>query len=328
MKCNDFDAHIDEMLSGILHPDANQHMRQCERCTSHFRARAAVQNGLRQLASAKLSGPSRRTDRAVMDSYRRLQQRRAGPSAPALAPAAQSVRLLTFPSRTAAPARSPRAWLSYSAAAAVVLAVLGSGVHLWNGVSTVNAPSVAGAPTASQQSASASTSSDVPHHSSLAANAPANSATRRLWQHPAQLSSQPNASQPNDSPSNDSPSEAAVLASSPALTAPELTATDVNHDSAPPAQANAIMHLASSGAGNMAGAASNMAQSASSTWPGYSNLMYCDPVVCSGPMQVVHIKVPVGQVKPNSGQSVGNGFVNAEVVVGPDGVARAIRVAN
>jgi hypothetical protein len=45
-------------------------------------------------------------------------------------------------------------------------------------------------------------------------------------------------------------------------------------------------------------------------------------------MQVVHIKVPVGQVKPNSGQSEGNGFVNAEVVVGPDGVARAIRVAN
>jgi hypothetical protein len=55
--------------------------------------------------------------------------------------------------------------------------------------------------------------------------------------------------------------------------------------------------------------------------------MYCDPVVCSGPMQVVHIKVPVGQVKPNLGQTVGNTFVNAEVVVGPDGVARAIRVA-
>jgi hypothetical protein len=72
----------------------------------------------------------------------------------------------------------------------------------------------------------------------------------------------------------------------------------------------------------------NMAQSASSTWPGYSNLMYCDPVVCAGPMQVVHIKVPVGQVKPNLGQTMGNAFVNADVVVGPDGVARAIRVAH
>jgi hypothetical protein len=56
--------------------------------------------------------------------------------------------------------------------------------------------------------------------------------------------------------------------------------------------------------------------------------MYCDPVVCSGPMQVVHIKVPVDQVKPNVGQSDGKSFVNADVVVGPDGVARAIRVAN
>ncbi len=43
MRCNEFDAHIDEMLSGILHPDASRHMRQCERCTSHYRARATVQ---------------------------------------------------------------------------------------------------------------------------------------------------------------------------------------------------------------------------------------------------------------------------------------------
>ena len=56
--------------------------------------------------------------------------------------------------------------------------------------------------------------------------------------------------------------------------------------------------------------------------------MYCDPVGCSGPMEVVHIKVPVGQVRPNLGQTEANAFVNAEIVVGPDGVARAIRVAN
>ena len=98
-----------------------------------------------------------------------------------------------------------------------------------------------------------------------------------------------------------------------------------NYDSTPVTQLSSsaapVLRLATSGT------ASNVAQSASSTWPGYSNLMYCDPVVCSGPMQVVHIKVPVGQVKPNLGQTVGNTFVNAEVVVGPDGVARAIRVA-
>jgi hypothetical protein len=99
-----------------------------------------------------------------------------------------------------------------------------------------------------------------------------------------------------------------------------------NYDSGPvahlPSNVAPVIRLANSGA------AGNVAQSASSTWPGYSNLMYCDPMVCSGPMQVVHIKVPVGQVKPNLGQTVGNAFVNAEVVVGPDGVARAIRVAN
>jgi hypothetical protein len=101
-----------------------------------------------------------------------------------------------------------------------------------------------------------------------------------------------------------------------------------------PAEVSPLIHLASAGETANVGqsvaqrAAQNVAQSASSTWPGYSNLMYCDPVVCSGPMQVVHIKVPVDQVKPNVGQSVGNSFVNADVVVGPDGVARAIRVAN
>jgi hypothetical protein len=86
--------------------------------------------------------------------------------------------------------------------------------------------------------------------------------------------------------------------------------------------APSVMRLAGTGT------ASGVAQSASSTFPGYSNLMYCDPVICSGPMQVIRIKVPVGQVKPNLGQSVGNAFVNADVVVGPDGMARAIRVAN
>jgi hypothetical protein len=135
-------------------------------------------------------------------------------------------------------------------------------------------------------------SAEAPRHSAVAA--------RRSFQRPAQLSSPSNA----------------------ASNSPVLTTEDVSDNSTPETQANAVLHLASSGA------AGSVAESASSTWPGYSNLMYCDPVVCSGPMQVVHIKVPVDQVKPNPGQSVGNGYVNAEVVVGPDGVARAIRVAN
>jgi hypothetical protein len=89
----------------------------------------------------------------------------------------------------------------------------------------------------------------------------------------------------------------------------------------PAAQSSAIMKLAG------AGAAGNLGQPASSTWPGYSNLVYCDPVECSGPMPVVHVKVPVNQGKPNA-DSASDGYVNADVVIGPDGVARAIRTAN
>jgi hypothetical protein len=338
MRCNEFDTHIDEMLSGVLHPEANLHMRQCERCTSHLRSRAAVQNGLRQLASGALPGPSHATDRAVMDGYRRLQQRRAaaGPSAPA----AQGSRLLTFPSRGHVPAASSRKWLTHSAAAAVVLlAALGSGVYLWNGATTVSAPSVAGTPAAPQAA-----SADAARHSgvanavtSAATNVAANLIARPLSQRPGQLSARAAESRLNTSRRNGS--EAATLASG---NSSARAVGDVNRDSITPEQGNAasVMHLASTGAGsvpgnlgNIPGAAGNAAQAASATWPGYSNLMYCDPVVCSGPMQVVHIKVPVGQVKSNVGQSTGNGstgndFVNADVVVGPDGVARAIRVAN
>jgi hypothetical protein len=316
---------MDEMLSGILHPDANQHMRQCERCTSHFRARASVQNGLRKLASASASGPSSATDRAVMESYRRLQHRRAFArgSDSASASVAPTARLFTFPSRNLAPGAGSRTWWTGAAAAAVVFAIFGSAVHLWNGVPSVNAPIVATAPSAS-----------TPQQSAFA-GAVANLASRPSSPRSTQLSSQSHASRSNVSRSEASKSEVATAAfqsaphETPVLAAKSVTipyGEGSNYDSAPVTQLSAnapsVVRLASSGA------ASNVAQSASSTWPGYSNLMYCDPVVCSGPMQVVHIKVPVGQVKPNLGQTMGNAFVNAEVVIGPDGVARAIRVAN
>jgi len=331
MRCNDFDAHIDEMLSGILHPDANQHMRQCERCTSHFRARATVQHGLRTLASVSASGPSRATDRAVMESYRRLQQRRtaAWNSTPAATP---TPRLLTFPSPGSAPVWSSRTWWTGAAAAAVVFAVMGSAVHLFTGVPTVSAPIVATAPVAP----TAQTGEPVtPRGKSLAASA----SLRRGSLRPATPLSQSTVSQPNASQSGFSLPEVATAGFRPAPPDSPLVAAKTtsarslvayseasNYDSGPitqlPSNVAPVVRLASTGT------TSNVAQSASSTWPGYSNLMYCDPVVCSGPMQVVHIKVPVGQVKPNLGQTVGNAFVNAEVVIGPDGVARAIRVAN
>lgn len=344
MRCNDFDAHIDEMLSGVLHPDASQHMRQCERCTSYFRARAAVQNGLRKLASAPVSGPSMATDRAVLASYRRLQQRRAAASG--LAPVEAPARLFTFPERNSAPAwfsrPFSRTWWSGAAAAAVVLTVLGSTVHRWNSVLTVNAPTVASAPAlaAPASPASALPASAGPSGNSVVA---ANSAPRPGSFGPAQSPAQSRALQSRLSQSNVSQSNVAQSNLAQSNPAPQGLASvnlaratparpavaygeAANYDSTPVTHlspnASPVLRLASSGA------AGSVAQSASSTWPGYSNLIYCDPVVCSGPMQVVHIKVPVGQVKPNLGQSVGNAFVNAEVVVGPDGVARAIRVAN
>jgi len=326
------------MLSGILHPDANQHMQQCERCASHLRARATVQHGLRQLAAASVQGPSRATDRAVMESYRRLQQRRPEVRGLALVTAAEepTARLFTFPGRSLAPVWTSRTWWSGAAAAAVVFAVLGSAVHLWTGVSTVNAPTIAPAPagTASQQSASSSSTG----RPLAASNGVVSSALRHSTPRPASpvaLSNQTVASQfapsQGNTPQGNAPqaevATAGVLPAVSTATRPAIAYGETaSYESAPVTQlspnAAPIIRLATSGT------ASNMAQSASSTWPGYSNLMYCDPVVCSGPMQVVHIKVPVGQVKPNLGQTVGNSFVNAEVVIGPDGVARAIRVAN
>ena len=321
MRCNDFDAHIDEMLSGILHPDANQHMRQCERCTSHYRARAEVQTGLRKLASASASGPSRATDRAVMDAYRRLQQSRpaAGQAQSVPRPAA---RLLTFPGRRPASARAERNWWSGgAAAAAVALAMLGAGHHLRNGVTTVSAPMVAAAPAAS--ALPSGVAAGPMDHAAVTAKLASRRSPLRPNLFGTQSGSQ-SAVGPVDAGQGNADSSA--VASAALGAAPAVEAAKASNGSAPltqpPANASPLIHLAS------AGTASNVAKSASSTWPGYSNLMYCDPVVCSGPMQVVHIKVPAGQVKPNAGESVGNGFVNADVVVGPDGVARAIRVAN
>ncbi len=330
MRCNEFDAHIDEMLSGVLHPDANQHMRQCERCTSHYRARAAVQNGLRQLASAAAPGPSRATDHAIMESYRRLQeQRRASASGLTLAAAAPMARRFTFPSRSMAPALVWRTWWSGAAAAAAVFAVLGSSFYLWNGSPTASAPITATAP-AGQRNAAA-----LPRPSVAAARPASRHPSRRLAQLGSAvatssdaLSSIKAASEAALAGLRPSPAAIPILAAtaSPARPAVAVDGGASNYGSVPVTQQLAntapVLRLASTVA------AGNVAEAASSTWPGYSNLMYCDPVVCSGPMQVVHIKVPIGQVRPNLGQTVGNTFVNAEVVVGPDGVARAIRVAN
>jgi len=61
--------------------------------------------------------------------------------------------------------------------------------------------------------------------------------------------------------------------------------------------------------------------------PDFRNLMYCDQLSCSGAMEVIRMNLPasaLGMSSPSRTSSV----VAADVVVGPDGVARAIRILN
>jgi hypothetical protein len=308
MRCNEFDVHIDEMLSGILHPDASLHMRQCERCNSHYRARATVQNRLNRLAAAAPAGPSRQTDRAVMEAYRELQARRVRERA------GQTARVLTFPGRGLPSIWASRSWWSGAVAAAVVLAIFGSTVRLWNNTPTVSAPAAANAPAKAVDQPAASPAQvarAVTHRAQRLATA-VRSGVAESAARAAAAATQPQEQEPVMTAKATTARPAVVFGGGESFTSEPVTRQS--------AGAPAVVKLASTNA-------RSVAQTASSTWTGYSNLMYCDPVVCNGPMQVVHIKVPVGQVNPNVGQTAGNAFVNADVVVGPDGVARAIRVA-
>ena len=101
-------------------------------------------------------------------------------------------RVFAFPKTGLAPAWASRTWWTGAAAAAVVVAVMGSAVHLWTGVPTVNAPVVATAPAVSTPPQRASA---TPASQSVVA---ANSAPRRLSPRPVSRSeaSRPEASQP------------------------------------------------------------------------------------------------------------------------------------
>jgi hypothetical protein len=61
--------------------------------------------------------------------------------------------------------------------------------------------------------------------------------------------------------------------------------------------------------------------------PDFRNLMYCDQLSCSGAMEVIRMNLPassLGMALPSRTSNV----VAADVVVGADGVARAIRIVN
>ena len=116
MRCNEFDTYVDEMLSGILYPEASRHLRECESCSADYAQRSAVQANLRRLAASATAGPSAATDRAVLEAYRRRQQRLS-------VPAAAAPPVLHFPRHASV---SARAWWSGLAAAALLVASISS----------------------------------------------------------------------------------------------------------------------------------------------------------------------------------------------------------
>jgi len=59
---------------------------------------------------------------------------------------------------------------------------------------------------------------------------------------------------------------------------------------------------------------------------GFQSLMYCDSLSCAGAMDVIRIQVPVSAFHRVPAARSANGFVQADVAVGSDGVARAIRI--
>lgn len=291
MNCREFDVLIDEILSGVISPAAHEHMRHCERCMAQYRAQAAVHGWLHQLAVADPGGPSPATDRAVLQSFRRLQARRVSPPSAGGAQVA-----LPTVVRPADPKKIWPRWL-WSGAAAAALLLAGSTLLPWRG-----APMGARRRTATPATLAAVSPHDAGAraHTTLPQAVPA--AARVLPQTVARVAA-----------------TRLVRASRHVL---HDAAADSHTDSVASgteltADARRIVLLAS---------ANNGAKlRASSTWPGYSNLMYCDPVACAGPMQVVHIKV---RVSDRARRSADSGYLAADVVVGADGVARAIRVHN
>ena len=65
-------------------------------------------------------------------------------------------------------------------------------------------------------------------------------------------------------------------------------------------------------------------QSRSSGQEEFRSLMYCDPLSCAGAMELIHVQLP-SSLAASTSRMPGD-FVNADVLVGTDGIARAIRI--
>ena len=59
---------------------------------------------------------------------------------------------------------------------------------------------------------------------------------------------------------------------------------------------------------------------------GFRSLMYCDALSCGDPMEMIRVQLPPSAVGLAPAWSQSNGIVYADVLVGPDGIARGIRI--
>jgi hypothetical protein len=60
----------------------------------------------------------------------------------------------------------------------------------------------------------------------------------------------------------------------------------------------------------------------------FSSLMYCDELSCNGAMDMIRVRLPAQPRMLLPANSYGTGPVYADVLVGPDGIARGIRVVH
>ena len=58
---------------------------------------------------------------------------------------------------------------------------------------------------------------------------------------------------------------------------------------------------------------------------GFRSLMYCDELSCSGSMEMIRVQLPSAAAFASASMQT-NGVVFADVLVGPDGIARGIRI--
>jgi hypothetical protein len=59
---------------------------------------------------------------------------------------------------------------------------------------------------------------------------------------------------------------------------------------------------------------------------GFRSLMYCDALSCGGPMQMIRVELPPSAAGLGRGAMATSEVVYADVLVGPDGIARGIRI--